>query len=222
MTRQQDLDTVPLATWITLGMAGAVLAAAGWIYVTPPPGLHARGPSHSPSAAEAKPATGDPEPDAATPSPSEPAANALNIAPLMLDAESRSHLWSSDPVLATITTLIGPGGPIEPVEIQFGTPRAGRLPGSPLQAERLTVRYTNGRAEQKRETSRSATYSVSTPNCPLEVAVRKLPSTALVSNYRIAVLYFYSKKESRPLWVFTEASGALHRIDGDTCTVLVR
>lgn len=218
MMRNEDLDgdTIPHLTWITLGLAAAVFATAGWIYATPSP-------RPVPAASSAPPPSVEhPSAEAKTaPLPVDPRTNALNIAPLILDAESRSHLWDSDPALTTITTLIGPGGPIEPVEVQFGVPRSGRLPGSLLKPERLTIRYTNGRAEQKREV-RSVGYSVATPNCPLEVAVTKLPSAALASNYRIAVLYSYSKKESRPLWLFTEASGALHRIDGDTCTVLIR
>ncbi len=209
-----DADRVPLVTWILLGVSGAVLAAAGWVYATPPPEPRALVPE-SPALPLLPP---PPEVNEQKSVPVEP----LNIAPLLLDAESRSYLWNPDSVLASITTVIGPEGPLEPIEIQFAVPRAGRLPGSPLKSERLAVRYTKGRAEQRRELARGAGSSVSTPNCPLETAARNLPARLLAEDYRVAVLYSFSKKESRPLWLFTESKGTMHRIDGDSCAILVR
>lgn len=213
-TNNLDADRVPLVTWILLGISGAVFAAAGWVYATPaskPPALVPE--SSPPSELSLAPAAAAQEP--LVPEP-------LNIAPLLLDAESRSSLWNPDSVLSSITTVIGPAGLLEPIEIQFALSKAGRLPGSPLKPDRLIVRYTNGRAEQRRELAKSPGLSASTPNCPLEAAARNLPSRLLAEDSRITVLYSFSKKESRPLWLFTEAKGTVHRVDGDSCAFLVR
>lgn len=218
-----DADRVPTITWVTLGLAGAVFAAAAWLHWTPakrPPSPAGLGPTSPAEPAEKATASAPTEPKAAP--PPELRDSSLDIAPLLLDAESRSRLWDGDATLVTITTLIGPSGPLEPVEFQFSVPRSGRLPGSPLKGERLTIRYKGGRAEQKPENGKTVGYSAPAPNCPLDVAARKLPASALASNYRLAVLYSYSKKESRPLWLFTEASGTLHRVDGNSCAVLIR
>jgi hypothetical protein len=208
-----DADRVPLATWIILGVAGAVFAAAAWISTTPPEARALVPESPAPS----------PPPPAPEPVEEKPiATDPLNIAPLLLDAESRSFLWNPDSVLAAIKTVIGPEGPLEPIEIQFAVSKAGRRPGAPLKSERLTVRYTKGRAEQRPEQAKTPGLSVPIPNCPLEAAARTLPARLLAPDYRLAVLYSFSKKESRPLWLFTEPKGTVHRVDGDSCAVLVR
>lgn len=210
-------DTVPIVTWILLGVAALVLAAAGAIAVKGP-SKAARDVQPREAEADSRHASAEKSAELDPHSIQSP----LSITAELLDAESRSHLWNSEAVLTSIQTLIGPGGTKTPIEIEFGIPKANKVAvaGAPLGTERLAVLYSSGRAVQTPRTGKANALGVAPPNCPLEVASLKTP-LGRPTDKSVAVLYSYSKKHGRPIWHFTDSSGSVHRVDGHSCAILL-
>jgi hypothetical protein len=210
-----DPDSVPVVTWVLLAGALVVFAAAAIIGVRGGDGNRPKAASSAPNDRDALPSsTGEEGVDPlSTPSP-------LSITAELLDAETRSHLWNSEAVLASIQTVLGPGGAKTPVEIEFGVPKSNKLAGAPLGTDRLAVLYSNGRAVQTPRTGKANTLAASPPNCPLEVAALKTPLGKPTSG-SVAVLYSFSKRHGRPIWHFTDNAGSVHRVDGHSCAILL-
>jgi hypothetical protein len=206
-----ESDSIPPSTWVILGAAALIFGAATFVAFQP------RKATLSPTSEESLasiPSGQAPASDAP------PAPNQLSITAELLDAESRSHLWNVDAALGSIQTVIGPGGTKTPIEFEFGIPKGTKLPGTPLSTQRLGVLYSNGRAVQTPRIGRAGMLSASPPNCPLEVAALKTP-LGRPKEGSVAVLYSFSKKHGRAIWHFTDNLGAVHRIDGNSCAVLL-
>jgi hypothetical protein len=208
-SRAPESDSVPNVTWIILGVASLIFGVAAFVSLKPAKLRESRGVDTA-LPADAEGPAGDPEPERSP----------LSITAELLDAESRSHLWNVDAVLGSIQTVIGPGGTKTPIEFEFGVAKGSNLPGAPLGAQRLGVLYSSGRAVQTPRVGKSGGLSSAPPNCPLEVAALKTPLGQLKEG-SVAVLYSFSKKHGRAIWHFTDNSGSVHRIDGNSCAVLL-
>jgi len=207
-------DPIPIVTWVLLGAAALVLATAAMIAAKGPPKATPVSVATN-GATESNPEV-DPAPDPLS------IRSPINITAELLDAESRSHLWNSEAVLASIQTVIGPGGTKTPIEIEFGIPKANKFAGagSPLGTERLAVLYSNGRAVQTPRTGKANALGAAPPDCPLDVASLKTP-LGRPTDKSVAVLYSFSKKHGRPVWHFTDTAGSVHRVDGHSCAILL-
>jgi hypothetical protein len=207
-------DGAALFTWINFGLAGVIALCAAALYAQGPKPL-----ASAPVQAQAMPDQVVAQAPASTPPPladSEP----NNITRLLLDAEARAHEWKREAALTRIVTVLGPDGPKGALEFEFGIPKGPSVPGTALEPVRLTVSYADGKASSRTRMETELGHAVNGPGCPLEVALRGLgPATRTGT---VAALYSYWKKGGRPIWLFTEPSGAVHRLDGDSCAQLRR
>ncbi len=205
---------VPLATWVIGGAALLIALIAGALFLDGSQTVQ-------PQAAEQDVPRDEPDSES-QPSPVSVLTqkNPLELTPSFLDAQERARLWSPVAMLAGIELVVQDGVPVGPVTFEFGEAVGQAIPGNPLSAKRHSISYEGNAIEETSLDSPKHRVGLPEPNCPLEVAFRKLTQSGIDTSGRVGVLYVNSQKHGRPIWLVTNEKGQATSINADSCALL--
>lgn len=206
-------DRVPIATWV-IGSAAliVVLTAAALVLDERPTTGKEDARAELPSdPTEAPP----PVKDLAPRSP-------LDLSSTFLDAHERARVWSPKAMLASVELVIQDGKPTGPIAFEFGQTVGPTVPKAPMSPSRQTLEYRGDDVQVNNVESSQVRVGLPEPNCPLDAAFRKLSEGGVSTSGRVAVLYTFSQKHDRPVWLMTNESGHATSINAESCALLLR
>lgn len=206
-------EPIPWTTWIFGGAAGVVALLAGYLFLS--------GRADEPKVEAALGASSAPAPTAEASAPVLLPPSPLDFGPRLGDARQRSLLWDANAALTGVHVVIDKGVPRGPVELEFGVPRGTALPGTPVGQRRLLIGYEGERVTEKKLTATSVARTLAEPNCPLEVAFRKLREAGVDTSGLVTANFLHSERAARALFTFTVGS-VTHKVDADSCALLLR
>lgn len=150
--------------------------------------------------------------------------NPLDLTQLQVDAMARARVWSPTAMLASVEVVVEDGVPRGAVSFSFGESLGQPQYGAPLTWRRFAVEYEPESAQPTTRETQVAHPGIglTEPNCPLDAAYRGLKNAGHSLAGTVGILLMRSAKHSRTVWMLTEASGASHPVDADTCTILRR
>lgn len=206
---------VPLVTWVIGGAALLVVFIAGALFLDPSP--------HKPRGESAgapieKQADKAPEAGVLAVAPRSP----LEITASFLDAKERAELWKPTAILSGIELVIEDGKPTGPILFQFGEAIGQAIPGATLSPKQYSLSYDGKNVGEELRDSPGKRLGLPEPNCPLEVAFRKLTESGITTGGRVGVLYTYSQKNGKPAWLVTTEKGQTTSLNADNCALLRR
>lgn len=216
--RGQDAG-VPLITWIIGAVTVVVVILAGALFLDPSPQkLGDRGASSDAAPEPAAPMAGPSE------APVEMAAvrHPLDLTDSYIDAQERAKLWNSSAILSGIDVVIEDGRPQGAIVFEFGQALGQPVPGTPLSARRHSLSYEGKSVSERSSESTDQRLGLPEPNCPLEVAFRKLTEAGVKTSGRVAILYTHSQKHGKPVWLVTDESSQATSLNADNCALLRR
>jgi hypothetical protein len=210
--REQN-DGVPITTWVVGSAALVVVLTAGALFL-------GEKPKDQEEEARAEPTPDEPE----APDPVRELApkNPLELSSTFLDAQQRAKVWSLKAMLSGVDLVIENGAPTGPITFEFGQTIGPAVPKAPMSPKRQTLEYRGDDVQVKNLDSSQARVGLPDPNCPLDVAFRKLSEGGVSTAGRVAVVYTYSQKHNRPVWLMTNEAGQATSINADTCALLLR
>lgn len=207
---------VPLFTWVIGAAALLIVFAAVALFLDPSP-------HESPQGERAGARTeeqAEEKPEAATLALAPP--NPLEITAAFLDAKERATLWNPSAILSGIELVIEDGQPTGPIVFQFGEAIGQAIPGIPLSSKQYSISYEGKSVEEELRESPGKRLGLPEPNCPLEVAFRKLTEAGITTGGRVGVLYTHSQKHGKPAWLVTTEEGLATSLNADSCALLRR
>lgn len=206
-------ESTPWTAWVFGGAAGLVALLAGYLFFSD------REPT--PPAEPAEPPPSAPLPSAEASAPVVLPASPLDFSRRLGDARQRALLWDGNAALTGVHLVIENGAPRGPVELEFGVPRGTALPGTPVGQRRLLVAYEGERATERTLVATSVARTLAEPNCPLEVAFRKLREAGVETSGLVTANFLHSERADRALFTFTVGT-VTHKVDADSCALLLR
>lgn len=205
---------VPLITWVIGGAALLVTLVAGALFLDASPPQEAAAPPGAVHAEEEATSSDLPAP------PRSEGKNPLEVTASFLDAQERARLWNPAAILSSIELVVQEGAPLGPIKFEFGEAVGQAIPGAPLSAKRHSLSYEGEEIEETTIDSPKRQVGLPEPNCPLEVAFRKLGQSGVDTSGRVGVLYLNSQKHGRPIWLMTNERGQATSINADSCALL--
>ncbi len=206
-------ESTPWTVWVFGGAAALIALLAGYLFLSD---------HESEAPIEATPAPPSaPLPSAGASIPVVLPPSPLDFGRRIGDARQRSLLWDDSAALTGVHVVIENGAPRGPVEIEFGVPRGRALPGTPVAQRRLLLSYDGERTTERTIVATSVARTLADPNCPLEVAFRKLREAGVDTSGLVTASYLHSERADRALFTFT-VGAVTHKVDADSCALLVR
>jgi len=217
---------IPPITWLFSGAAILILGAAATIYLREPTPVLS-------SALEASAALEEstaPEVSVAHPQLDDldvhPARTAfkhpLDLTRQLTVAQGQARAWSPSAVLTSIELIVEGGIPVGAIRIEFSEALGQPVPGVKVNSRRFTLNFSHATSTAEEGSDTHERRGLPEPSCPLEVAFRSLTESGVSTQGRLGVLFAYSQKHNRPVWLLTSASGLVHQLDADNCAILRR
>jgi hypothetical protein len=164
--------------------------------------------------------------DEAVPTAAQPT-DPLELHNALVVARRRAQSWHADAQLVSIDVSAVDKGRVAAngkIDVEFGKSKNGQLgPRAALTADRLFVSISRSAPTDSERRGRAA-ESIADPNCPLELAWRKMVASGIPSNATVSMRYELSKRHDRAVWNATvaEPSGLSRVLDGNNCAILSR
>lgn len=204
---------IPWITWVIGGAAFLVVLTAGALLLQ-----GKKAPPDPPVAEEEEAAADSSAKGAMQLAPKNP----LDITRYQLDAMERAKIWNSRAMLASIEVMVDGGEPQGPVNFNFGASIGQPMFNAPLDNQRFSIGYEGKKANTTEDEVGHVRHALTEPNCPLEVAYRKVKEAGNSLEGTVGVLLMRSEQHRRTVWMLSEASGVTHPVDADTCALLRR
>lgn len=212
---QDQEPGVPLFTWIIGATALVVVLTAGALFLDDSPKTKVGDETHPTEVEQLTDSPAKVSDPLATKHP-------LELTASYLDAQERGRLWNPSAILSGIELVIDGGHPQGAIVFEFGESIGQPIPGAPLSAKRLSLSYEGKKVSESSGESPEKRLGLAEPNCPLEVAFRKLTEAGVKTRARIGVLYTYSHKHGKPVWLVTDEQNQTTSLNADNCALLLR
>lgn len=212
--RAQDRG-LPLTTWIIGALTVVVIVIAGALFLDPSPRENGTIEESSNEEAELPEALEAPVKPA-------PQKHPLDLTDSYIDAQVRAKLWNPSAILSGIDVVIENGRPHGAVVFEFGEALEQPIPGAPLSEKRHSLSYEGKNVSERSSEATDRRLGLAEPNCPLEVAFRKLTEANIKTQGRVAVLYTHSQKHGKPVWLVTDENSQSTSLNADNCALLLR
>lgn len=207
---------VPLITWVIGAAALLVVLTAVALFLDPSP-HESEKEANARLSPENQVGEGPAEP-ARVLAPKSP----LDLTASFLDAKARAELWNPSAILSGIELVIEEGRPKGPVLFEFGEAMAQAIPGVPLSPKQYSLSYEGTKVKDEQSDTGDRRVGLPEPNCPLEIAFRKLTEAGVTAGGRVGVLYTHSLKHGKPVWLVTSEGGQATSLNADNCALLRR